>query len=140
MIMRYKMNILSKSKTYTYDVKVLPMYQWDSILGFSQDHGINKLDNIDYLKKITDLMIKPDFLTEFYKILDQNREYVGIYKEYLVGIIYSIQFNIFHRDSDFKKPSLIYLSEYEDTSGDFVKFNYINELWNYEYLTKEENE
>ncbi|AFI31671.1 DUF1473 family protein [Borrelia crocidurae] len=140
MIMRYKMNILSKNKTYTFDLKVLPVYQWDSILGFSQNHGIDKLNDINYLKKITDLMIKPDFLTEFYKILDKNREYVSIYKEYLVGIIYSIQFNIFHRDSDFQKPSLIYLSEYEDTSGDFTKFTYINELWNYEYLTKEENE
>ncbi|WP_024654596.1 DUF1473 family protein [Borrelia hispanica] len=140
MIMRYKMNILSKNKTYTFDLKVLPVYQWDSILGFSQNYGIDKLNDINYLKKITDLMIKPDFLTEFYKILDDNREYVSIYKEYLVGIIYSIQFNIFHRDSDFQKPSLIYLSEYEDTSGDFTKFNYINELWNYEYLTKQQNE
>ncbi|ACH94022.1 DUF1473 family protein [Borrelia duttonii] len=134
MIQLYKMNILTKKETHTFDVKVLPVYQWDSILGFSQNYGIDKLNNIDYLRTITNIMIKPDFLDKFYFILDDNRKYISYYKDYLVAILYSIQFDTFTLEEDFKKPSLVYLSHYLNTDGGFVKFDYINDSWNYEQV------
>ncbi|AHH04241.1 Hypothetical protein BHY_1290 (plasmid) [Borrelia nietonii YOR] len=135
MITRYKMQILSKDKTYEYQLKVLPVYEWDSILGFSQNEGICKLNEIKYLREITNLMIKPGFLDEFYLILDINREFATYYKDYLIGIIYSVEFNTFHIDMEFKKPSFIFLKEYENNVGDFVVFDYINDKeFNYEYV------
>lgn len=135
MITRYKMQILSKDKTYEYQLKVLPMYEWDSILGFSQNEGTQKLNEIKYLKEITNLMIKPGFLDEFYLILDNNREFATYYKDYLVAIIYCVEFNIFHLNPEFKKPSFIFLKEYENNVGDFVKFDYINDTeFNYEHV------
>ncbi|UPA18390.1 DUF1473 family protein [Borrelia puertoricensis] len=132
MITRYKMNILSKDKTYEYQIKVLPVYTWDSILGFNQEEAINKLNDVKYLKEITNLMIKPGFLDEFYVILDYNREFISYYKDYLIAILYSIEFNTFHLDSEFKKPALLFLKEYENNVGDFVTFDYITDEFNYE--------
>ncbi|WP_024653625.1 DUF1473 family protein, partial [Borrelia persica] len=98
--------------THTFNVKVLPMYQWDSILGFSQNYGIDKLHELEYLRKITDLMIEVNFLDNFYSILNENRNYIVYYKDYLIGILYTIQFDKFEADPDFKKPSFVYLSHY----------------------------
>ncbi|AHH03894.1 MULTISPECIES: DUF1473 family protein [Borrelia] len=134
MITRYKMNILTKDKTFTFEVRVLPVYEWDSILGFSQNEGIKKLNNLEYLRAITDLMIKPGFLDEFYFILNENREYITYYKDYLKYILYSIQFDVFKSDPDFKKPTLVYLSHYLNNADGFVQFDYINDSWNYEQI------
>ncbi|WP_028328258.1 DUF1473 family protein [Borrelia coriaceae] len=134
MITRYKMQILSKDKTYEYQLKVLPMYEWDSILGFSQNYGLEKLNELEYLKAITDLMIKPNFLDEFYFILNENRKYIAYYKDYLTAILYSIQFDTFKLDPDFKKPSFVYLSHYLNNADGFVQFDYIDDSWNYEQI------
>ncbi|WP_215538287.1 DUF1473 family protein, partial [Borreliella bavariensis] len=74
-------------------------------------------------------------LDEFYVILDANREFISYYKDYLVAIIYTAQFNTFHIDNDLKKPALVYLSEYENNVGDFVTFDYINDNFDYEKVT-----
>ncbi|WP_367611889.1 DUF1473 family protein [Borreliella kurtenbachii] len=132
MIMRYKMKILTKNKTYEYPLRVLPVYEWDKVLGFNQSDAVFKLNEVKYLREITSLMISPKFLDEFYVILDQNREFISYYKDYLVAIIYTAQFNTFHIDNDLKKPTLVYLSEYENNVGDFVTFDYINENFDYE--------
>ncbi|WAZ91650.1 DUF1473 family protein [Borrelia miyamotoi] len=135
MITRYTMHILSKDKTHQYPLKVLPMYEWDLVLGFSQQDGTQKLYDIKYLREITNLMIKPGFIDEFYLILDNNREFATYYKDYLIAIIYCVQFNTFHLDADFKNPSFIFLKEYQNNVGDFVVFDYINDTqFNYEYV------
>ncbi|WP_420025414.1 DUF1473 family protein [Borreliella valaisiana] len=135
MIMRYKMKILTKNKTYEYPLRVLPVYEWDRVLGFNQSDTTYKLNEVKYLREITSLMISPKFLDEFYVILDANREFISYYKDYLVAIIYTAQFNIFHADNDLKKPALVYLSEYENNVGDFVTFDYINDNFDYAKVT-----
>ncbi|XPC98196.1 DUF1473 family protein (plasmid) [Borreliella japonica] len=144
MIMRYKMKILTKNKTYEYPLRVLPVYEWDRVLGFNQSDAIYKLNEVKYLREITSLMISPKFLDEFYVILDANREFISYYKDYLVAIIYTAQFNTFHADNDLKKPALVFLSEYENNVGDFVTFNYIDDNFDYEKvaasLTSNSNE
>ncbi len=45
MIMRYKMKILTKNKTYEYPLKVLPVYEWDKVLGFNQGDAVYKLND-----------------------------------------------------------------------------------------------
>ncbi|WP_418905040.1 DUF1473 family protein [Borreliella lusitaniae] len=144
MIMRYKMKILTKNKTYEYQLRVLPVYEWDRVLGFNQSDAVSKLNDVKYLREITNLMISPKFLDEFYVILDTNREFISYYKDYLVAIIYTTQFNTFHLDNDLKKPALVYLSEYENNVGDFVTFEHINDNFDYakviELLTSNNNE
>ncbi|WP_419262537.1 DUF1473 family protein [Borreliella afzelii] len=135
MIMRYKMRILTKNKTYEYPLRVLPVYEWDRVLGFNQSDAIYKLNEVKYLREITSLMISPKFLDEFYVILDANREFISYYKDYLVAIIYTAQFNTFHIDNDLKTPALVYLSEYENNVGDFVTFDYIDDNFDYEKVT-----
>ncbi|AWG43354.1 hypothetical protein CR532_05255 (plasmid) [Candidatus Borreliella tachyglossi] len=130
--MKYKMKILTKTKVYEYKVKAIPVYEWDRVLSVNQTKALDRLYELDYLKQITNLMINSGFLDEFYFILNNNRQYVGCYKEYLIAILYSIQFDIFNKDADFKKPHLVYLEEFENNVGDFEKFDYINEAWNYE--------
>ncbi|WP_210380920.1 DUF1473 family protein [Borreliella valaisiana] len=135
MIMRYKMKILTKNKTYEYPLRVLPVYEWDRVLGFNQSDAIYKLNEVKYLREITSLMISPKFLDEFYVILDANREFISYYKDYLIAIIYTAQFNTFHADNDLKNPALVYLSEYENNIGDFVTFDYINDNFDYAKAT-----
>ncbi|WP_422850026.1 DUF1473 family protein [Borreliella afzelii] len=135
MVMRYKMKILTKNKTYEYPLRVLPVYEWDRVLGFNQSDAIYKLNEVKYLREITSLMISPKFLDEFYVILDANREFISYYKDYLVAIIYTAQFNTFHVDNDLKKPALVFLSEYENNVGDFVTFDYINDNFDYAKVT-----
>ncbi|ACK74321.1 MULTISPECIES: DUF1473 family protein [Borreliella] len=135
MIMRYKMKILTKNKTYEYPLRVLPVYEWDKVLGFNQNDAISKLNEVKYLREITSLMISSKFLDEFYAILDANREFISYYKDYLVAIIYTAQFNTFHMDNDLKKPALVYLSEYENNVGDFITFEYINDNFDYAKVT-----
>ncbi|WP_215536847.1 DUF1473 family protein, partial [Borreliella bavariensis] len=60
---------------------------------------------------------------------------ISYYKDYLVAIIYTAQFNTFHIDNDLKKPALVYLSEYENNVGDFVTFDYINDNFDYAKVT-----
>lgn len=135
MIMRYKMKILTKNKTYEYPLRVLSVYEWDKVLGFNQGDAVYKLNEVKYLREITSLMISPKFLDEFYAILDANREFISYYKDYLVAIIYTAQFNTFHMDNDLKTPALVYLSEYENNVGDFVTFDYINDNFDYKKVT-----
>ncbi|ACN52975.1 DUF1473 family protein [Borreliella valaisiana] len=135
MIMRYKMKILTKNKTYEYPLRVLPVYEWDRVLGFNQSDAIYKLNEVKYLREITSLMISPKFLDEFYVILDANRKFISYYKDYLIAIIYTAQFNTFHADNDLKNPALVYLSEYENNIGDFVTFDYINDNFDYAKAT-----
>ncbi len=105
MIMRYKMKILTKNKTYEYPPRVLPVYEWDKVLGFiNQGDAVSKLNEVKYLREIISLMISPKFLDEFYVILDANREFISCYKDYLVAIIYTTQFNTFYIDNDLKTP------------------------------------
>ncbi|WP_418905969.1 DUF1473 family protein [Borreliella carolinensis] len=132
MIMRYKMKILTKNKTYEYTLRVLPVYEWDRVLGFNQSDAVLRLNEVKYLREITSLMISPKFLDEFYVILDQNREFLSYYKDYLIAIIYTVQFNTFYLDDDLKTPALVFLSEYENNVGDFITFDYINENFKYE--------
>ncbi|WP_445436355.1 DUF1473 family protein [Candidatus Borreliella tachyglossi] len=133
--MRYKMKILTEIYTYEYIVKVIPLYEWDKILTANQIDGNNRLYDLDYLKKITNLMINPRFIDDFCSILNNNRRYTREYKRYLIAILYSIQFDRFDKDSDFKKPHLVYLEEFENNVGDFEKFDYITEDWNYDTIT-----
>ncbi|ABH02314.1 conserved hypothetical protein (plasmid) [Borreliella afzelii PKo] len=137
MIMRYKMKILTKNKTYEYPPRVLSVYEWDKVLGFiNQSDAVSKLNKVKYLREITSLMISPKFLDEFYVIfLDANREFISYYKDYLVPIIYTMQFNTFYIDNDLKTPALVYLSEYENNVGDFVTFDYINDNFDYTKVT-----
>ncbi|ACJ73482.1 conserved hypothetical protein (plasmid) [Borreliella afzelii ACA-1] len=137
MIMRYKMKILTKNKTYEYPPRVLSVYEWDKVLGFiNQSNAVSKLNEVKYLREITSLMISPKFLDEFYVIfLDANREFISYYKDYLVAIIYTTQFNTFYIDNDLKTPALVYLSEYENNVGDFVTFDYINDNFDYTKVT-----
>ncbi|WP_183227386.1 DUF1473 family protein [Borreliella afzelii] len=137
MIMRYKMKILTKNKTYEYPPRVLSVYEWDKVLEFiNQSDAVSKLNKVKYLREITSLMISPKFLDEFYVIfLDANREFISYYKDYLVPIIYTMQFNTFYIDNDLKTPALVYLSEYENNVGDFVTFDYINDNFDYTKVT-----
>ncbi|WP_215540923.1 DUF1473 family protein [Borreliella bavariensis] len=136
MIMRYKMKILTKNKTYEYPPRVLPVYEWDKVLGFiNQSNAVSKLNEVKYLRKITSLMIGPKLLDEFYVILDANREFISYYKDYLIAIIYTAQFNTFYIDNDLKKSALVYLSEYENNVGNFVTFDYINDNFDYTKVT-----
>ncbi|MBB5141617.1 putative SAM-dependent methyltransferase [Borreliella afzelii] len=135
--MRYKMKILTKNKTYEYPPRVLSVYEWDKVLEFiNQSDAVSKLNKVKYLREITSLMISPKFLDEFYVIfLDANREFISYYKDYLVPIIYTMQFNTFYIDNDLKTPALVYLSEYENNVGDFVTFDYINDNFDYTKVT-----
>ncbi|AYE37098.1 hypothetical protein DB313_06235 (plasmid) [Borrelia turcica IST7] len=137
--MRYKMKILTKSKIYEYTLKVIPVYEWDSILGIDQMKGLERLNELSYLKEITNLMIHPNFINEFYLILTENRRFAKEYKEYLIAMLYEVEFDMYHLDPDFKEPAFLFLEQYENNVGDFVKYPYINENWNYEYVAGKTN-
>ncbi|AXK69816.1 hypothetical protein BbuMM1_N150 (plasmid) [Borreliella burgdorferi] len=45
------MKILTKNKTYEYPLKVLPVYEWDRVLGFNQSDAVLKLNEVQILKR-----------------------------------------------------------------------------------------
>ncbi len=135
--MRYKLKILARAKTHTYVLKDIPMYDWDSVLGFDveRDELISKLNDLRTLKEITKLMISRGFLDEFYEILNKERRYSELYKYALPTILFSVQYSLFETIEGFKKPGLVYIESFQDKNGDYIKYDYINERWSYDLIT-----
>ncbi|SCW38762.1 DUF1473 family protein [Borreliella japonica] len=134
--MRYKLKILTRAKTHTYVLKDIPMYEWDSVLGFDveRDELISKLNDLQTLKEITKLMISRGFLDEFYEILNKERRYSELYKYALPTILFSIQYSLFETIEGFKQPGLVYIESFQDKNGDYVKYDYIDQRWSYDFL------
>ncbi|MCD2332412.1 DUF1473 family protein [Borreliella americana] len=134
--MRYKLKVLTRTKTYTYVLKDIPMYEWDSVLGFDVDRDelISKLNDLRTLKEITKLMISRSFLDEFYEILNKERKYSELYKYALPTILFSVQYSLFETIEGFKKPGLVYIESFQDKNGDYIKYDYIDERWSYDFL------
>lgn len=134
--MRYKLKILTRAKTHTYVLKDIPMYEWDSVLGFDveRDELISKLNDLRTLKEITKLMISRGFLDEFYEILNKERRYSELYKYALPTILFSVQYSLFETIEGFKKPGLVYVESFQDRNGDYIKYDYIDERWSYDFL------
>ncbi|WKC84017.1 DUF1473 family protein (plasmid) [Borrelia sp. CA_690] len=36
----------------------------------------------------------------------------------------------------FKQPGLVYIESFQDRNGDYIKYDYINERWIYDFLIK----
>ncbi len=134
--MRYKLKILTRAKTHEYVLKYIPMYEWDNVLGFDVewDELINKLNDLKTLKEITKLMISRGFLDEFYEILNKKRRYSELYKYALPTILFSVQYSLFQTIEGFKKPGLVYIESFQDRNGDYIKYDYIDERWSYDFL------
>ncbi|WKC77570.1 DUF1473 family protein (plasmid) [Borreliella turdi] len=134
--MRYKLKILTKVKTHTYILKDIPMYEWDNVLGFDveRDELISKLNNLQILKEITKLMISRGFLDEFYEILNKERRYSELYKYALPTILFSVQYSLFQTIEGFKQPSLVYIESFQDRNGDYIKYDYIDQRWSYDFI------
>ncbi|WP_024653716.1 DUF1473 family protein [Borrelia persica] len=134
--MRYKLKILTKLKTYEYVVRDIPMYSWDSILGFdsNQETLRRELNNLHTLKKITSLMISPSFFDEFYDIINSDKEHSFLYKYSLPTILFAIEYSLVEKIAGLQKPNLVYLESFQDSCGTFVKYSYIDERWNYDDL------
>ncbi|AOW96377.1 DUF1473 family protein [Borrelia miyamotoi] len=134
--MRYKLKILTNSKTYEYVLRDIPMYDWDSILGFdaSQETLRQQLNSILILKKITSLMISSTFFDEFYDIINMHRENSFLYKYLLPTILFAVQYSLVEKVSVLKEPGLVYIESFQDDSGTFVKYLHIDDRWNYEAL------
>ncbi|WP_024655256.1 DUF1473 family protein [Borrelia hispanica] len=138
--MRYKLKILTKHKTYEYVVRDIPMYDWDSILGFdsSQETLRRELNNLSTLKKVSSLMISASFFDEFYDIINDNKEHSFLYKYPLPTILFAIEYSLVEKISGLQKPSLVYIESFQDSDGTFVKYSYIDERWNYDDLVLRE--
>ncbi|WP_151060722.1 DUF1473 family protein [Borreliella turdi] len=134
--MRYKLKILTKVKTHTYILKDIPMYEWDNVLGFDveRDELISKLNNLQTLKEITKLMISRGFLDEFYEILNKERRYSELYKYALPTILFSVQYSLFQTIEGFKQPGLVYIESFQDRNGDYIKYDYIDQRWSYDFI------
>ncbi|WP_346313255.1 DUF1473 family protein [Borrelia miyamotoi] len=134
--MRYKLKILTNSKTYEYVLRDIPMYDWDSILGFdaSQETLRQQLNSILILKKITSLMISSTFFDEFYDIINMHRKNSFLYKYLLPTILFAVQYSLVEKVSVLKEPGLVYIESFQDDSGTFVKYLHIDDRWNYEAL------
>ncbi|MBB6031893.1 hypothetical protein HNR35_000896 [Borreliella spielmanii] len=134
--MRYKLKILTRAKTYTYILKDIPMYDWDNVLGFDveRDELISKLNDLQTLKEITKLMISRGFLDEFYEILNKERRYSELYKYALPTILFSVQYSLFQTIAGFKQPGLVYIESFQDKNGDYIKYDYIDQRWSYDFL------
>ncbi|WP_424632636.1 DUF1473 family protein [Borreliella lusitaniae] len=139
--MRYKLKILTRAKTHTYVLKDIPMYEWDNLLGFDveRDELIGKLNNLQTLKEITSLMISRNFLDEFYEILNKERKYAELYKYALPTILFSVQYSLFETVEGFKKPGLVYIESFQDRNGDYIKYDYIDNRWSYDFLITSSN-
>ncbi|WP_373588921.1 DUF1473 family protein [Borreliella afzelii] len=139
--MRYKLKILTRAKTHTYILKDIPMYEWDNVLGFDveRDELISKLNDLQTLKEITKLMISRGFLDEFYEILNKERRYSELYKYALPTILFSVQYSLFQTISGFKQPGLVYIESYQDKNGDYIKYDYIDKRWSYDFLITNSN-
>nr|WP_301409538.1 DUF1473 family protein [Borreliella tanukii]WKC82157.1 DUF1473 family protein [Borreliella tanukii] len=134
--MRYKLKILTRAKTHTYVLKDIPMYEWDNVLGFDieRDELISKLNSLQTLKEITKLMISRGFLDEFYEILNKERRYSELYKYALPTILFSVQYSLFETIEGFKQPGLVYIESFQDRNGDYIKYDYIDKRWSYDFL------
>ncbi|WKC58703.1 DUF1473 family protein [Borrelia sp. P9F1] len=134
--MRYRLKILSKDKIYEYTLRDIPMYEWDSILGFdvSQETLRRELNNISVLKRISSLMISPVFFDEFYEIINNNRRHSFLYKHALPTILFAVQYSLVEKIEGLKEPSLVYVESQQDSGGDFIKYSHIDNRWNYESL------
>lgn len=132
--MRYKLKILTKKKTYEYVLRDIPMYDWDSILGFdaSQETLREQLNSIPILKKLSSLMISPVFFDEFYDIISMHRANSFLYKYSLPTIFFAVQYSLVDKVSGLKEPSLVYIDSFQDDSGTFVKYHHIDDRWNYD--------
>ncbi|ABH02168.1 MULTISPECIES: DUF1473 family protein [Borreliella] len=139
--MRYKLKILTRAKTHTYILKDIPMYEWDNVLGFDveRDELISKLNDLQTLKEITKLMISRGFLDEFYEILNKERRYSELYKYALPTILFSVQYSLFQTIAGFKQPGLVYIESYQDKNGDYIKYDYIDKRWSYDFLITNSN-
>ncbi|AJA90732.1 hypothetical protein OY14_04595 (plasmid) [Borreliella chilensis] len=134
--MRYKLKILTRDKTHTYILKDIPMYEWDNVLGFDveRDELISKLNDLQTLKEITKLMISRGFLDEFYEILNKERRYSELYKYAFPTILFSVQYSLFETVEGFKQPGLVYIESFQDQNGDYIKYDYIDGRWRYDFL------
>ncbi|AHH11112.1 DUF1473 family protein (plasmid) [Borrelia coriaceae] len=134
--MRYKLKILTALKTYEYMLRDIPMYDWDSILGFdsSQETLRRELNSLPVLKRISSLMISQSFFDEFYEILSANREHSFLYKYQLPTILFAVQYSLVEKLAGLKEPSLVYIESFQDSSGTFVKYPHIDDRWNYDDL------
>ncbi|AYE36829.1 hypothetical protein DB313_04845 (plasmid) [Borrelia turcica IST7] len=134
--MRYKLKILDKHKTYEYVLRDIPMYEWDSILGFdvNQETLRRELNNLSVLKKISTLMISPAFFDEFYEIINANRRHSFLYKYALPTILFAVQYSLLEKVEGLREPSLVYVESHQDANGNFIKYSHIDDKWNYESL------
>ncbi|AWG43283.1 hypothetical protein CR532_04615 (plasmid) [Candidatus Borreliella tachyglossi] len=134
--MRYKLKILTKYKAYEYTLRDIPMYDWDSILGFdvSQETLRRELNSLSVLKRISALMVSPNFFDEFYEILSSDRKHSFLYKYSLPTILFAVQYSLLDKIEGLREPSLVYIESFQDASGNFIKYSHINENWNYENL------
>ncbi|UPA12648.1 DUF1473 family protein [Borrelia venezuelensis] len=134
--MRYKLKILTNYKIYEYVLRDIPMYDWDSILGFdaSQETLRRELNSLPILKRISTLMISQSFFDEFYEIISTNREHAFLYKYQLPTIFFAVQYALVEKIEGFKEPSLVYVESFQDSGGTFVKYPHIDDRWNYNDL------
>ncbi|WP_434757079.1 DUF1473 family protein (plasmid) [Borrelia puertoricensis] len=134
--MRYKLKILTNLKTYEYVLRDIPMYDWDSILGFdaSQETLRRELNSLPILKRIGTLMISQSFFDEFYEIISINREHSFLYKYQLPTIFFAVQYSLVEKIEGFRDPSLVYVESFQDLGGTFVKYPHIDDRWNYNDL------
>ncbi len=79
-------------------------------------------------------MISRGFLDEFYEILNKKRRYSELYKYALPTILFSVQYSLFQTIEGFKKPGLVYIESFQDRNGDYIKYDYIDERWSYDFL------
>ncbi|WP_210379952.1 DUF1473 family protein, partial [Borreliella garinii] len=73
-------------------------------------------------------------LDEFYEILNKERRYSELYKYALPTILFSVQYSLFETIEGFKQPGLVYIESFQDRNGDYIKYDYIDERWSYDFL------
>nr|WKT13946.1 DUF1473 family protein [Borrelia sp. BU AG58] len=137
--MRYRLKILTKHKDHEYILKDIPMYEWDSILGFdvNQETLRYQLNNLSVLKRISSAMISPAFFDEFYDIINNDRRHSFLYKYTLPTILFAVQYSLVEKIEGLKEPSLVYIESHQDSSGNFIKYikyAHIDDSWAYDRL------
>lgn len=80
-----------------------------SSLAFDKLFGFQDLIdwNVNQVKKLTEFMIKPNFLEEFYEILDSHRLYSAFYKSDLLGALLNAHFEDFSVYERAEEPFLV---------------------------------
>ncbi|WKC58457.1 DUF1473 family protein [Borrelia sp. P9F1] len=139
--MRYSLVILTRGGNTKFEIKTMSMYEWDTILGF--DNTMDTLRDMNKFELILNHMI-PEFKHELYdsflkffyaEILDKDRRLSEVYKTDLFLLIYKLHYDMFDNSQTERLPKLIYLEGFFDSQLNLNKYTYIDENWNYEYVS-----